>query len=99
LYAEYIRNPNILAWQIPQLRNWTQHYEDFLNSGGSQFILNNIYAGTQGVAAGGSGGRRLQANPNVFNGPNPLNIPIGENFTDFTYVPLPGANAFVQPFG
>lgn len=27
------------------------------------------------------------------NGPNPLNIPIGENFTDFSRVPLPGVNA------
>jgi hypothetical protein len=27
-----------------------------------------------------------------------LNVPIGENFTDFTYVPLPGVNAYVQPF-
>jgi hypothetical protein len=45
------------------------------------------------------GGRRLQANPNVFNGPNPLNVPIGENFTDFTFVPLPGVNANVQPVG
>lgn len=46
-----------------------------------------------------NGGRNLQANPTVFNGPNPLNVPIGENFTDFTYVPLPGVNALVQPFG
>jgi hypothetical protein len=42
--------------------------------------------------------RNLQANPNVFNGPNPLNVPIGENFTDFTWVPLPGVNSQVQPF-
>jgi hypothetical protein len=39
--------------------------------------------------------RNLQVNPGVFNGPNPLNVPIGENFTDFTYVPLPGVNAMV----
>jgi hypothetical protein len=25
-------------------------------------------------------------------------VPIGENFTDFTYVPLPGVNAWVYPF-
>jgi hypothetical protein len=24
-------------------------------------------------------------------------VPIGENFTDFTYVPLPGVNAMVYP--
>ena len=28
-----------------------------------------------------------------------MNVPIGENFTDFQYVPLPGSNALVQPFG
>jgi hypothetical protein len=27
-----------------------------------------------------------------------LNTPIGENFTDFQYVPLPGVNAQIQPF-
>jgi hypothetical protein len=51
-----------------------------------------------GLGTTGQRGRNLQANPNVFNGPNPLNVPIGENFIDFTYVPLLGVNGFVQNF-
>ena len=50
----------------------------------------NSYSGLQES----NGGRRLSGdNPDIFNGPNPLNVPIGENFIDFSKVPLPGVNA------
>jgi hypothetical protein len=42
-------NPNEISWTNPELRRWILHYQDFLNSGGSAYILNraNNFGGTQ----------------------------------------------------
>ena len=91
-YAEYTQNPNINNWSLAKLKNWTLHYEDFLNAGGQYFISNNMNRFLQ-FNAKEKGRRDLQSNPGIFNGPNPLNVPLGNNYTDFRNVPLPGVNA------